>query len=80
MSMTGLWYVLTSDLWLQIQDDGMTLRYNPYSWNKVSLLCFFTSFPLLLGNTIKCLYSLFPIQNFLNGFKYLQHVTFLIAN
>lgn len=31
-------HLLTFDVWpiLQIQDDGVTLQYNPYSWNKVS--------------------------------------------
>lgn len=28
-------HLLTSDLSSQIQDDGVTLQYNPYSWNKV---------------------------------------------
>lgn len=29
---------LTPHLWFQIQDDGATLEYNPYSWNKVCSL------------------------------------------
>lgn len=29
-------YLLTYDLSFQIQDDGVTLQYNPYSWNKVN--------------------------------------------
>ena len=29
-------HLLTSDLLFQIQDDGLSLQYNPYSWNKVS--------------------------------------------
>lgn len=33
---TWQWHLLISDLSFQVQDDGVTLQYNQYSWNQVS--------------------------------------------
>ncbi|KAG8007219.1 Lysosomal protective protein, partial [Nibea albiflora] len=36
-------HLLTSALWFQIQDDGVTLQYNPYSWNKIANMLYLES-------------------------------------